>query len=55
MEDESKRKAFGIALGFGFYGFVLGYALAPYGYAVPSTIYFLSGIWEKRKLLADDI
>ncbi len=46
---------FGIALGFGFYGFVLGYALAPYGYAIPSTIYFLSGTWQKRKLLADDI
>ena len=46
---------FGIALGFGFYGFVLGYALAPYGYAIPSMIYFLQGGWEKRKVLADDI
>ncbi len=46
---------FGIALGFGFYGFVLGYALAPYGYAIPSTIYFLSGIWKRRKILAEDI
>lgn len=46
---------FGIVMGFGFYGFVLGYALAPYGYAVPSTIYFLSGIWKKRKVLAEDI
>ena len=46
---------FGIALGFGFYGFVLGYALAPYGYAIPSMIYFLNGGWEKRKVLADDI
>lgn len=46
---------FGIVMGFGFYGFVLGYALAPYGYAIPSTIYFLSGIWKKRKILADDI
>ncbi len=46
---------FGIYLGFGFYGFVLGYALAPYGYAIPSLIYFLSGIWKKRKVLADDI
>ncbi len=45
----------GIYLGFGFYGFVLGYALAPYGYAFPSLIYFLSGIWKKRKVLADDI
>lgn len=46
---------FGIYLGFGFYGFVLGYALAPYGYAIPSLIYFLSGVWKKRKVLADDI
>lgn len=44
---------FGIALGFGFYGFVLGYGLAPYGYAIPSLIYFLSGTWKKRKTLAD--
>lgn len=46
---------FGIYFGFGFFGFVLGYALAPYGYAIPSLIYFLSGIWKKRKTLADDI
>ncbi len=46
---------FGIYFGFGFYGFVLGYALAPYGYAIPSLIYFLSGIWKKRRVLADDI
>lgn len=46
---------FGIYFGFGFYGFVLGYALAPYGYAIPSLVYFLSGIWRKRRVLADDI
>lgn len=46
---------FGIALGFGFYGFVLGYGLAPYGYAIPSLLYFLSGTWEKRKTLADEM
>ena len=46
---------FGIYLNFGFYGFVLGYALAPFGYAIPSLVYFLSGIWKKRKVLADDI
>ena len=46
---------FGIYLNYGFFGFVLGYALAPYGYAIPSLIYFLSGIWKKRKVLADDI
>ena len=46
---------FGIYLGSGFYGFVLGYALAPYGYAIPSLIFFLSGIWKKRKTLAEKI
>lgn len=46
---------FGIALDFGFYGFVLGYGLAPYGYAIPSLIYFLSGIWKKRQVLAEKI
>ena len=46
---------FGIALDLGFYGFVLGYGLAPYGYAIPSMIYFLSGIWQRRRVLAEDI
>jgi putative MATE family efflux protein len=46
---------FGIFFGWGFFGFVLGYALAPYGYAIPSMIYFLSGKWQKRKTLAEDI
>jgi putative MATE family efflux protein len=45
----------GIALDFGFFGFVLGYALAPYGCAIPGVIYFLSGVWKKRKTLADEI
>jgi putative MATE family efflux protein len=46
---------FGIFFNLGFFGFVLGYGLAPYGYAIPSIIYFLSGRWEKRKTLAEDI
>lgn len=46
---------FGIALNFGFYGFVLGYGLAPYGCAVPGLIYFLHGGWEKRKTLAEEL
>lgn len=46
---------FGIVLDWGFYGFVLGYALAPYGCAVPGMAYFLSGAWKKRKVLAEDI
>lgn len=46
---------FGIAFDFGFYGFVLGYGLAPYGFGIPSMIYFLSGIWEKRRTLAEEL
>ncbi len=46
---------FGTVLGWGFYGFVLGYALAPYGYAVPSMLYFLTGTWKKRKTLAEEL
>ena len=46
---------FGVVLGFDFYGFVLGYGLAPYGCAIPGMIYFLSGVWKKRRTLADDM
>ena len=46
---------FGIFLGYGFYGFVLGYGLAPYGFAIPSMIYFLAGRWSRRRALAEDI
>ena len=46
---------FGVALNWGFYGFVLGYGLAPYGCAIPGLIYFLRGKWEKRRTLAEDI
>lgn len=46
---------FGIYLQWGFYGFVLGYGLAPYGIAIPGLIYFLSGIWKKRRTLAEDL
>ena len=46
---------FGIAFNWGFFGFVLGYGLAPYGFAVPSLIYFLSGVWKKRRALAEKI
>ena len=45
----------GIVLDLGFFGFVLGYGLAAYGYAIPGMIYFLSGIWKKRRVLADDL
>lgn len=43
---------FGSALGWGFYGYVLGYGLAPYGYAIPSALYFLFGKWQKRESLS---
>ncbi len=46
---------FGITMNLGFYGFVLGYALATYGCAIPGSIYFLSGMWKKRRALADDM
>lgn len=46
---------FGIYLQWGFYGYVLGYGLAAYGCAVPGMLYFLSGIWKKRRALADKI
>ena len=46
---------FGVILGWGFYGYVLGYGLAPYGYAIPSMIYFLFAKWDKRKSLSKDI
>ena len=46
---------FGVFFGWDFYGFVLGYGLAAYGCAVPGMIYFLSGVWKKRRILAEDI
>ncbi len=46
---------FGIALKWGFFGFVLGYGLAPYGFAIPGLVYFLSGIWKKRRTLAEEL
>jgi len=46
---------FGIVFNWGFYGFVLGYGIAAYGCAIPGMIYFLSGKWKKRKVLAEDI
>jgi Na+-driven multidrug efflux pump len=46
---------FGSVLGWGFYGYVLGYGLAPYGYAVPSMLYFLFAKWKNRKALSTQI
>ena len=36
----------GIELGFGLYGFFLGYGLAAYGTAIPGLVYYLSGRWK---------
>jgi len=46
---------FGVALNWGFYGLVLGYGLAAYGCAIPGFFYFISGVWKKRKVLAEEI
>ena len=46
---------FGIYFEWGFFGFVLGYGLAAYGYAIPGVVYFLSGMWRRHKVLARDI
>lgn len=46
---------FGVYLDWGFYGFVLGYGLAPYGFAIPGVIYFLSGKWQGYKVLAKEL
>lgn len=42
----------GIVVGLGLKGFFLGYFLAPYFTTIPAMIYYYSGIWKKRKLLA---
>ena len=46
---------FGVVFDLGFFGFVLGYGLAPYGFAVPATLYFLFAKWHKRKALSNEI
>ncbi len=46
---------FGIILHWEFYGFVLGYGLAPFGCAIPGMIYFLAGKWKQRKTLAEEL
>jgi Na+-driven multidrug efflux pump len=46
---------FGTLLGWGFYGYVLGYGLAPYGYAIPSMLYFLFGKWQNRQSISSEL
>lgn len=38
----------GVTMGYGLFGYILGYGLAPFGTAIPGLIYFLSGMWKKR-------
>ncbi|MBO4799321.1 MAG: MATE family efflux transporter [Lachnospiraceae bacterium] len=41
----------GVVFGLGFQGFVLGFAFAAAGTAIPGAIYFYSGKWKARKAL----
>ena len=43
----------GDKLGWGLYGYILGYALAAYGMAIPGLIYYFFFPWYKRKLVTD--
>lgn len=42
---------FGSVLDMGLVGFIMGYSLAAYGTAIPSAIYYWSGLWKKRRSL----
>ena len=44
---------FGIWLGQGLRGFLLGYVLATWATAIPSMAYFFFGRWEQRKNLTE--
>ncbi|MBR3641823.1 MAG: MATE family efflux transporter [Oscillibacter sp.] len=46
---------FGSVFGLGFFGYTLGYALAPYGCAIPGLIYYLSGRWRRYRTLSEQI
>ena len=41
----------GKVLGMGLFGFFLGYNLAAYATGIPAMLYYVSGIWKKRKNL----
>lgn len=43
----------GVVLGFGIEGFWYGSAIASYGYAVVVFPYFFSGVWKKRRSVAN--
>ena len=43
---------FGIFMGLGLYGFILGYGIAAFGTALPGAVYFLSGRWKRYNRLA---
>ena len=58
-KSKAKREAWripeAVLLGWGFFGFVLGYGLAAYGCAIPGMIYFLLGKWKSRRTLAEEM
>lgn len=41
----------GRALGLGAWGFFLGYSIGTYLTAIPQLIYYVSGLWKRRKVL----
>jgi Na+-driven multidrug efflux pump len=43
---------FGIVLGAGFPGFVLGFGIAIYGICIPGACYFFFGKWAEKKSMA---
>ena len=43
---------FGTVLGLGLNGVFIGNALAPLGALITSTVYYYSGMWERRKVIA---
>ncbi len=46
---------FGIFLGMGAFGFLLGYIGGTYLTAIPTFVYYISGLWKKRPVLAEHI
>ena len=44
---------FGVVMGMGLKGFILGYGLASYGIAVPGLIYYFFCPWHKRGAVTD--
>lgn len=41
----------GVAMGLGAQGFFLGYSIGTYLTSIPQLIYYVTGLWERRKIL----